>query len=302
MKLPFLKAVVPPHVFCLRPDGITYASVRLEPPVGISESRSYAYPAGTVTGEPLRFTREAVLEAVEAARRLSGGRLTRASAVFPDALARVMPVEFDALPSAPEAVQSMVVWKLKKLRPSEKTEMTVAYREMPPAGEARRLLVAAAPTETLESIERSFEEAGVRLGSLVPESLSLFEGLGSLLTARVAGDWALVHRTSGSFVFAISSAGRPLVFRQKPAAEADGSQDQELRLSLSYYAEKLKGAGLSAVYLHDSSGQPALADAAFPVPPSRLSASLLGADRSLDERVAARPELMAAFAAVYGRS
>jgi hypothetical protein len=302
MKLPFLQPVVPPHVFCLRTDGITYASVRLEPPVGIAESRSFAYPAGTVTGDPPRFTREAVLEAVEAARRLSGGRLTRASAVFPDAWARVLPVEFDALPSAPEAVQSMVIWKLKKLRPSEKTEMAVAYREMPPAGEARRLLVASAPTETIQSIERSFEEAGVRLGSLVPESLSLFEGLGPHLTARTAGDWALVHRTAGSFVFAISSAGRPLVFRQKPAGDEDGSQDQELRLSLSYYAEKLKGAGLSAVYLHDSSGQAALSDAAFPVTPSRLSASLLGADRSLDERVAARPELMAAFAAVYGRA
>jgi hypothetical protein len=302
MKLPFLKPAVPPHVFCLRPDGITYASVRLEPPIGIAESRFFAYPAGTVTGEPPRFTREAVLEAVEAARRLSGGRLTRASVVFPDAWARVLPVEFDTLPSAPEAVQSMVVWKLKKLRPSEKTEMTVAYREMPPAGEGRRLLVAAVPTETLQSIERSFEEAGVRPGSLVPESLSLFEGLGPLLTARTAGDWALVHRTNGSFVFAISSAGRPLVFRQKTAAEGDGSQDQELRLSLSYYAEKLKGAGLSAVYLHDSSGQAAFSEAAFPVPPSRLSASLLGADRSLDERVAARPELIAAFAAVYGRA
>jgi len=302
MKLPFFKPAVPPHVFCLRADGVTYASIRLEPPVGIAESRFFAYPAGTVAGDPPRFTREAVAEAVEAARRLSGGRLSRASAVFPDAWARVLPVEFDTLPSAPEAVQSMVVWKLKKLRPGEKAEMTVAYRDMPPAGEGRRLLVAAAPAEMLQSIERSFEEAGVRLGSLVPESLSLFEGLGPLLTARAAGDWALVHRTSGSFVFAISSAGRPLLFRQRPAGEQDGAQDQELRLSLSYYAEKLKGKGLSAVFLHDSSGHAAFSEAVFPVAPSRLSSALLGADRSLDERVAARPELMAAFAAVYGRA
>src|SRR5262249_13918494 len=159
MKLPFFQAVVPPHVFCLRTDGITYASVRLEPPVGISESRSYAYPAGTVTGDPTRFTREAVLEAVEAARRLAGGRLARASGVSPDAAARVLPVEFDALPSAPEAVQRMAGWKLKKRRPSEKTEMTVACRDRPPAGEARRRLVASAPTGTIQSIERSFEEA-----------------------------------------------------------------------------------------------------------------------------------------------
>jgi len=302
MKLPFFKPVVPPHVFCLRADGVTYASVRLEPPVGIAESRFFNCPAGTVTGDPPRFTREAIAEAVEAARRLAGGRLSRASAVFPDGWAKVLPVEFDALPSAPEAVQSMVVWKLKKLLPNEKTEMTVAYREMPPAGEGRRLLVAAAPAETLGSIEQSFEEAGVRLGSLVPESLALFEGLGPLLNSRASGDWALVHRTKGSFVLAISSGGRPVLFRQRPAAEEEASQGQELRLSLSYYAEKLKGSGLSAVFLHDSSGQDALPESVFPVPPSRLSSSLLGADGSLDERVAARPELMAAFAAVRGRA
>jgi hypothetical protein len=301
MRLPFFGPVVPPHVFCLRPDGVTYASARREPPAGISMARFFAYPTGTVTGDPPRFTREAVAEAVEAARRLAGGRLSRASVVFPDAWARVQPVEFDDLPSATEAVQSMVVWKLKKLRPNEKAELTVAYRQMPSEGKSRRLLVASAPTETLRSIEQSFEAVGVRVGSLLPESLSLFEGLGPLLTSRTGGDWALLHRSRESFVFAIASAGRPVLFRQRPSGEDEGSHDQELRLSLSYYAEKLRGKGLSAVYLHDSSGQTALSDAIFPTAPSRLSANLLGADPSLDERVTARPELLAAFAAVYGR-
>jgi hypothetical protein len=303
MKLPFLGPVVPPHVFCLLAEGVTYAQVRLAPPAGIAQSRFFAYPAGTVVpsaGGAPRFTREAVAESVEAARRLADGRLSRASVVFPDAWARILPIEFDSLPDSADAVKSMAAWKLKKLLPGATAEMSLVYREMPPSGEGRRLLVAAAPAEMLQSIEKAFEDAGVRVGSLVPESLALFEGLGPKLTARARGDWALVHRSPGTFVFAVSSNGIPVLFRQRPAAEEGGDHDQEIRLSLSYYAEKLQGTGLSAVYVHDAVAGAGLAGASFPVPPVPLSSKLFEADGAFDERVAARPELLAAFAAVYG--
>ncbi len=303
MKVPFLGPVVPPHVFCLLADGVTYAQIRREEPAGIAQSRSFAYPAGTVTpgaGGALRFTREAVAESVEAARRLSDGRLARASVVFPDSWARILPIEFDTLPDAADAVRSMAIWKLKKLLPASTAELTVVYREMPPVGELRRLLVAAASQEMLLSIESSFEALGVRVGALVPQSLALFDGLAARLTSQSPGDWALAHRSAGSFVFAVSSNGRPILFRQRPAGEGGGGRDEEVRLSLSYYSEKLKGAGLAAVYIHDTIPGDGLAGA-FPSPPVRISSRLLGADPALDERVAARPELLAAFAAVCGR-
>ena len=47
------------------------------------------------------------------------------------------------------------------------------FREMTPAGEQKRLLVAAAPTDTLRSIEESFEAAGVRIGPMTATSPSL---------------------------------------------------------------------------------------------------------------------------------
>jgi hypothetical protein len=305
MKLPFLGPVVPPHVFCLLADGVTYAQVRLKPKAGISQSRFFPYPTGTLsptgTGTP-RFTREAIAEAVEAARRLGDGRLSRASVVFPDAWARILPIEFDSLPDSADAVGSMAAWKLKKLLPGITAEMSLVFREMPPSAESRRLLVAAAPAETLQSIEKAFEQAGVRVGSLIPESLALFEGLGRQLDARARGDWAFVHRTSGSFVFAVSSNGVPILYRQRPAAEEGGDHDQEIRLSLSYYAEKLKGRGLSAIYVHDAVAGGAFSGASFPLPAVPLSSKLFEADPALDERVAARPELLAAFATVYGRA
>jgi hypothetical protein len=171
MKLPFLGPVVPPHVFCLLPEGVTYAQVRRDPPAGIAQSRFFAYPAGTVregAGGSPRFTREAVAESVEAARRLSDGRLSRASVVFPDTWARILPIEFDTLPDDAGALRSMAIWKLKKLLPASTAEQDVSYREMPPVGESRRLLVAAASREMLRSIEESFSALDVRVGALAP--------------------------------------------------------------------------------------------------------------------------------------
>jgi hypothetical protein len=163
-----------------------------------------------------------------------------------------------------------------------------------------RLLVAAAPTETLRSIEQSFESVGVRVGTLAPASLVLFEGLSSILGPLAGGDYGLLHRSPGSLIFVIARNGNPVFFRQRPGEEGEEDQDQEVRLSLSYYLEKLHGAGLSAVYVHDALPGHELGSAsALPVKPIPISGKLFAADQSFDERVAARPELLPAFAAVY---
>jgi hypothetical protein len=301
VKIPFFAPVIPPHAFCLQAQGVTYASVRREPPVGFAQSRHFVYPPNTLGAGPLGtplFTREAVAESVEAGRRLSGDRLSRASVVFPDSWARMLPVDFDSLPDSEPAVADMVLWKLKKLLPGVTTDLTVVFREMTPTGPLRRLLVAAAPKETLASIENAFESAGVRLGMLLPASLALFEGLSGRLAARARGDYALIHRAPGSFVFLVASDGTPVFFRQRPSDEAEGDHAQEIRLSLTYYSEKLSGKGLAAVFSHDETPADGPLSDAFPVPVETLAGRLFGADAAFDERVSARPELLSAFAAV----
>ncbi|MEO8430324.1 MAG: hypothetical protein ABI592_02365 [Acidobacteriota bacterium] len=307
MKIPFLRPVVPPHVFCLLAGGVTYAGVRRDPPRGFSQWRNFAYPPNTVgagsSGTPI-FTREAIAQAVEAGRRLAEGRLTRASVLFPDSWARILPLEMEALPDSDDAARDMVQWKLKKLLPGVTAELSVAFREMTGAGpdSARRVLVAATPADTLRSIEDSFEAAGVRVGVLEPASLALYEGLAPLLGARSKGDYGLLHRSAESFVFLIARDGTPVFFRQRPADEDDGDHEQEVRLSLSYYTEKLRGPGLSAVYVHDSlHGNPLSADA-FPARLEPLGGRFFEADGTFDERIAQRPELLPAFAAVLGRN
>lgn len=310
MKLPFLPPVVPGHVFSLLAEGVTWVNVRPDPP-GFVDSRHFVYPASTVgagpSGTPL-YSRDAIVEAVDTARRLSGGRLSRASVVFPDSWARILTIDFDALPQSEDSVREMVVWKLKKLLPGITEELAVVFEEMPRAAEGGeiRLLVATAPSETLRSVEQSFESAGVRVGALAPASLMLFEGLSPVLGELAGGDYGLIHRSPGSLVFVIARDGRPVFFRQRPeeeGEEADEDQDQEVRLSLSYYLEKLHGTGLTAVYVHDAAPGRELASAsALPVKPTTLSGALFAADRGFDERIAARPELLPAFAAVYGKS
>lgn len=304
MKVPFLSSVVPPHVFGLAADGITYAQVRREPSPGFAHVRHTVYPPNALgtaaSGTPV-FTREAIAEAVEAARRQAGERLTRASVVFPDEWARMMPIDFETLPEDAGAVRDMVVWKLKKLLPGVTADLSVVFRDMPPLGGERRLLVAAAPSETLRSIEEAFDAVGLRVGALAPASLALFEGLAPLLSSRAPGDYAIVHRSPGSFVFVVARGSVPLFFRQRPVEAEEGDHEQEIRLSLSYYSEKLKGEGLTAVYVHDAlPGEDPDAMSAFPRPPVPLSGRLFGADGDFDAKVAMRPELLPAFAAVYG--
>ena len=298
MKLPFLHSVVPPHVFCLLEEGVTYGRVRAGNPSGFEESRHFRYPAGPFApGAHVRVSPEAVSEAVRAARALSGGKLTRASVVFPDAWARILPVELESLPSDDDAGREMVTWKLKKLLPAGTAEMSVVWRPMPASSEEKRVLVAAAPRDTVESIEGAFDELGVRVGYLAPASLALFEGLAGRLGREAGKDYGLLHRTSGGTTFFIARGSDAIFFRQRPADDDD--PDREARLSLSYYAEKLKGSGLSAVYVHDElPGKLLEKVSAFPVPPVPLSAAVLPVDADFDARVASRPELMAAYAAV----
>jgi hypothetical protein len=246
-----------------------------------------------------------VAQAVEAARRLSEGRLTRASVLFPDSWARVMPIDMESIPDAPEAAQEMVRWKLKKLLPGVTAELSIVFREMTPAGETRRVLVAAAPVDTLRSIEDAFDALGVRAGALAPFSLALFEGLSPLFASKASGDYALLHRTADSFVFLVARGAAPVFFRQRPADEPDVEHGQEVRLSMSYYAEKLKGGGISAVFAYDSRGGAPYEGGGdggeFAVPVQPIVGKLFDADSTFDERVASRPELLPAFAAVYGR-
>ena len=86
--------------------------------------------------------------------------------VFPDSWARILPVELESFPDGSDAGREMVLWKLRKLLPGHPTDLVVTWEPMPALTDEKRVLVSAISRETVESIERAFEENGVRIGYL----------------------------------------------------------------------------------------------------------------------------------------
>jgi hypothetical protein len=295
--------VVPPDAFALTDAGTTYVRVSREARPGVELLRHFDHAPGSFTlgsiGTPV-FAPDAFAPIVEAARRAGNGRLRRAGVTFPDAWARTMTLDFDLLPSGRKERAEMVHWKIKKLLPGKVDELEVAFAEIPKAGEGARLLVSAAPRETLRSIESGFAAAGVRVGRLEPATLALFNGLDRRLAAAARGDYLFLHRSRGATSLLIARSGRPLFYRQKSTSHDPVDDVQEIRLSLSYYAESFGEAAPPALFVLDEA---ALGAAAYPdldpLPATAVSAEILDVDPSVALHARAHPESLAAAASAW---
>ena len=84
----------------------------------------------------------------------------------------------------------------------------------------------------------------------IPAPQSIYEGIAKLPPPYDGYEQAII------LSFFIARGSETIFFRQRPpGGDGDGesdvdAHDREARLSLSYYAEKLKGPGLAAVYVH----------------------------------------------------
>jgi hypothetical protein len=317
LSIDVLGPVVPPNVFLLSPAGITFVRLRREGKPGVAIVRRFELPAGETAagtfGTPV-FGVRAFAEAVAGAQRLVGGKLSRACVVFPDSWARTITLDFDTLPDRERDRADMVAWKIKKLLPGRVEDLEIDFCEIPRPAEGIRLLVSAAPRETLRSLEAAFAAAGVRVGLLMPATLALFNGLDARLSRAAGGDYLLLHRSPGTTSLLIAREGRPLFYRQKSALEAEDDSaetasdatveltptqrlEQEIRLSLSYYTESLGGGRLAALYICDEDRQaPAVSGVAVEARP--LSSELVAGDDSLEAAVATHPEIWPALAAL----
>ena len=294
--------VIPPDAFALTDAGATFVRVTRGERPGIAALRHFefsgeAFRLGAI-GTPV-FAPDAFSGIVGAARRAVGGGLRRASVVFPDAWARTMTLDFDLLPPGRKERAEMVQWKVKKLLPGRLDDLEVTFAEIPKAGEGARLLVSATPRETLRSAEAAFAASGVRGGLLQPATLALFNGLDRRLAVAASGDYVLLHRSRGASSFLIARGGHPLFYRQKSTAVDPVDDVQEIRLSLSYYAESFGEGPAPAVFVLDEGG----AEAAYPdlesFSPRPLDAAMLRADETLALHARAHPEALAAAAAAW---
>jgi len=298
--------VVPPDAFALTDAGTTFVRASRGPRPGVEILRHFDHAPGSfalgTAGTPV-FAAGAFGPIVEAARRAGSGGLRRAGVTFPDAWARTMTLDFDLLPAGRKERTEMVHWKIKKLLPGKVDELEVAFAEIPKAGEGVRLLVSAAPRETLRSLETAFAAVGVRVGRLEPATLALFNGLDRRLGAAARGDYLFLHRSRGATSLLIARSGRPLFYRQKSTAHDPVDDLQEIRLSLSYYAESFGEAAPPALFILDE-GSPGGAD--YPdleaLQATTVSAELLDVDSSVGLHARAHPEALAAAASVWEAS
>ncbi len=294
--------VVPADAFALSDGGATYVRVFRHERPSIEILRHFDYPAGSWTlgilGAPV-FGNDAFLPAVEAAKRAVRGGVRRACVTIPDAWARTLTLDFDVLPSGRRERSEMVNWKIKKLLPGRVEDLEIVFSEIPKSGEGIRLLVSAAPRDTIRSIESAFAAAGIRVGMLSTSTLAFFNGFDDRLSRSAGGDYLLLHRSGRTSSLLIARNGHPLFYRQKAATEEGTDDVQELRLSLSHYAETLGGAENPALYLWDeptSAGHEG-SESLEPMQMRPVNAALLLADSSLDLHSAAHPEVLAAAAA-----
>ena len=293
------RAVVPPDAFALTDAGATFVRTTIGGRPGIETLRHVDFPPGSFTlgffGTPV-FSPDAFGPIVTAARRAGPGALRRASVAFPDAWARTMTLDFDLLPAGRKERAEMVHWKIKKLLPGKVDDLDVAFAEIPKTGGGVRLLVSASPRETLRSIEAGFAAAGVRVGRLQPSTLALFNGFDRDFARAAGGDYLLLHRSRGATALLIARDGQPLFYRQKSTAADPVDDVQEIRLSLSYYAESFGDTAPPALFVLDEGGDAAGHGSLEPLPATAVSAELLDADPSLALHAKPHPEAFSAAA------
>ncbi len=132
--------------------------------------------------------------------------------VLPDAAARVLLLDFDALPSKAAEALAVVRFRLKKLLPFDAEHAVVSYQVMSSARDAVRVLAVAMPCDVLTEYEALVTEAGYLPGAVLPSTLAALAGLdsdeggeaptlvvnagpGAVTTAIVQGGVLLLHRT-----------------------------------------------------------------------------------------------------------
>ena len=301
---------MPPHVFCLLADGVTYARVRRTSRAGFAEARHFRYPGGLARRPRPRarrsLTREAIAEAVKAARALAGGparRAPRSSSPTPGrgscrSSSRRCPTD-RRRPGRDGPLEAEEAPARAPRRSSRSPTSRCRCSRTRSASSSRRRRAT-----TIEAIERAFEEPGVRVGYLAPASLALFEGLAPSLAAAAAGDYALLHRSARrALVLHRARGGEPIFFRPAAARgrrRGPRPRGAPLALLLRGEAEGPGPLGRLRPRRARPGGELAEGDRVPRRRRARSRAALLGADAGFDERVAARPELLAGFAAVYG--
>ena len=114
--------------------------------------------------------RQALSHAVEDVLARVGGRTRDVTAVLPDAVVRVVLLDFETLPAKREEAEAVVRFRLKKSLPFDVDKARVSYHAQT-AGAGLKLIAAVALTSVIEEYEAAFRDAGYTPGIVMPSML-----------------------------------------------------------------------------------------------------------------------------------
>lgn len=119
----------------------------------------------------------AVRRALESVDAKPNSRNSDVSLIIPDAAARVLLLDFDALTAKQSEALPIVRFRLKKLLPFDADEAMVSYQMMSTSRGLVRVLAVAIPQDVLSEYETVAREAGFEPGAVLPSTLAALAGL-----------------------------------------------------------------------------------------------------------------------------
>ena len=258
---------VPPHVFALERDRLSYA--RFHPDARGLELREHLaveldpglFPDGPLAGAPR--DRERLVEAVGALLDATGTTVREASLVLPDEWLRVAFADATDVPPRGAQRDEVIRFKLRRLAPFRVEELRVSAAAAPgleTADGEPRMILGFASEDLLAEVEDVFAARGVRLGQVSNQSLALLSALETALGSTEAA--VVVHATTRSYCLMVTRRGRSVLHRHKMEAGGDvGAPDlvrRDLRLTERFVTQRM-GARLDEVVFVG----PAAAEAAW---------------------------------------
>jgi type IV pilus assembly protein PilM len=218
----------------LRPEGVVAAraedAAALLTAVAGSPLDGRALQIGLKPGNFADLNRvvSALRETLDAVSGRSGDRGQAVTVIVPDAAARVLLLEFDALPAKPVEALAVVRFRLKKLLPFDSDHAALSYQVMSTDKNTVRVLAVAMPHEVLAEYEQAVIAAGYTPGAVLPSTLAALAGLDEQQAAVL-----VINAGHGGITTAIVGAGVLLLHRSlELASDVSGIEDPDAILQV----------------------------------------------------------------------
>jgi Tfp pilus assembly PilM family ATPase len=234
--------------------------------------------------------------------QLGGPKTVRVALVIPDTVAKVSLLRLEKVPPKAADLQEIVKWQVKKTSPFpiEHAVVSVSPGALSADG-ASEFVVSLSRADVIHQYEQACVMAGVHPGLV---DLSTFSVINSIVasTSAPAGDWLLVHVTSGYMTLAVIRDNALLFFRNR--SEDEGTLADLIHQTAMYYEDRLHGGGFTRVLIAGAARLPGGAESVRRGLVERLGIGVEAVDPRtaalLQDRIGASPELLDVLAPLVG--